>query len=345
MKIKVGINGMGRIGRLTLRAGMRHPDLQFVAVNATTDAATLAHLLKYDSTQGRWDADVTYDDEGLIIDGQHIRLISDRNPRNIPWGDLGVDIVLEATGQFTTREEARVHLDQGAKKVLITTAAKSDDLMIVYGVNHKLYDPDVHHVVSSSSCTSNCLAPIIAVLMETFGIVEGAMTTVHSFTSDQRSLDNPHKDLRRARGASQSIVPTTTGAAKAMAKIFPELKGKLNGISLRVPTPTVSIVDLTVTLSKPATVEALNEAFQQASMSDLQGILGVSDEPLVSIDYVGDAHSCVIDQLSTMVIGERTAKIFGWYDNEMGFAYRMVDLLSYIGKQSLILDEIGERSR
>ncbi|QZA33544.1 type I glyceraldehyde-3-phosphate dehydrogenase [Hydrogenibacillus sp. N12] len=331
MGAKVGISGMGRIGRLTLRAAWGDPAIDVVAVNATTDARTLAHLLKYDSVQGRWGAEIDVDGDDLVIDGRRIRVVSDRDPARLPWGDLGVDVVLEATGKFTTREAAAAHLTAGAKKVIITTAAKSDDLMIVYGVNHEQYDPARHHVISSSSCTTNCLAPIVAVLHERFGIVEGAMTTVHSFTNDQRSLDNPHKDLRRARAASQSIVPTTTGAARAIGKIFPELQGRLNGLAIRVPTPTVSLVDLVVTVERPATVEALNEAFAEAAAGRLRGILDLSEEPLVSADYIGNPHSCVIDALSTMVIGERTVKVLGWYDNEMGFAHRMADLLRYVG--------------
>ncbi|MBE3595419.1 MAG: type I glyceraldehyde-3-phosphate dehydrogenase [Hydrogenibacillus sp.] len=343
MTVKAGINGMGRIGRLTLRAAWNHPELEIVAVNATTDAKTLAHLLKYDSAQGRWPVDVIADGDDLFIDGRRIRVFSDRNPLNLPWGALGAEIVLEATGQFTTRDGAAMHLRAGAKKVIISTAAQSDDLMVVYGVNHDLYDPERHDVISSSSCTTNCLAPIVAVLHERFGIVEGAMTTVHSFTNDQRSLDNPHKDLRRARAASQSIVPTTTGAARAMGKIFPELNGKLNGISIRVPTPTVSIVDLVATLKTRVTPDDVNAAFEDASAGRLQKILDVSYEPLVSVDYIGDPHSCVIDGLSTMVVGERTVKVLGWYDNEMGFAHRMVDLLHYIGVRTKELDRVGDQ--
>ncbi|ADG07506.1 type I glyceraldehyde-3-phosphate dehydrogenase [Kyrpidia tusciae] len=344
MSIRVGISGMGRIGRLVLRALDSRPELDVVAVNATTDPATLAHLIKYDSVHGRFPGEVVADGDGIRLNGRWIRVVSDRDPLRLPWGELGVEIVLEATGKFTTREAAAAHLEAGARKVIITTAAKSDDLMVVYGVNHELYDPEKHHIISSSSCTTNCLAPIIAVLQDAFGIVEGAMTTVHSFTGDQRSLDNPHKDLRRARAASQSIVPTTTGAARAIGKIFPELAGRLNGVSIRVPTPNVSLVDLVATLQEPADVEMINHVFTEAARGRLRGILQVSFEPLVSSDYIGDAHSCVVDALSTMLIGERTVKILGWYDNEMGFAHRMVDLMEYVGLRNKVAYPVGDQT-
>lgn len=344
MSIRVGISGMGRIGRLVLRALDSRPELDVVAVNATTDPATLAHLIKYDSVHGRFPGEVVADGDGILLNGRWIRVVSDRDPLRLPWGELGVEIVLEATGKFTTREAAAAHLEAGARKVIITTAAKSDDLMVVYGVNHELYDPEKHHIISSSSCTTNCLAPIIAVLQDAFGIVEGAMTTVHSFTGDQRSLDNPHKDLRRARAASQSIVPTTTGAARAIGKIFPELAGRLNGVSIRVPTPNVSLVDLVATLREPADVEMINHVFAEAARGRLRGILQVSFEPLVSSDYIGDVHSCIVDALSTMLIGERTVKILGWYDNEMGFAHRMVDLMEYVGLRNKVAYPVGDQT-
>ncbi|OJF16723.1 MAG: type I glyceraldehyde-3-phosphate dehydrogenase, partial [Bacillaceae bacterium G1] len=306
---------------------------EVVAVNATTNAATLAHLLKYDTVHGRWSADVATDGDDLLINGRRIKVVSNRNPLHLPWGELGVDVVLEATGKFVDRDSAAQHLEAGAKKVIISTTGKSDDISIVYGVNHHLYDPDQHHVISGSSCTTNCLAPVAKVLHEKFGIVEGSMTTVHSFTGDQRSLDNPHKDLRRARSASQSIVPTTTGAARGIGRIIPELTGKLNGLAIRVPTPNVSLVDLVVTVEKEATVDEINEAFVMASQGEFKGILDVSFEPLVSSDYIGNPHSSIVDAMSTMVIGERTIKVLAWYDNEMGFAHRMGDLMQYVGNR------------
>lgn len=333
MTVRVGISGLGRIGRMTLRAAMANPEIEVVAINATTDAATLAHLLKYDSVQGKWAAEVAGSGNDLFIDGRRIEVLSKRIPLHLPWGELGVDVVLEATGKFTERNTAAQHLEAGAKKVIISTAAKSDDLTVVYGVNHHLYDPDQHDVISGASCTTNCLAPIALVLQEQFGIVEGSMTTVHSFTMDQRSLDNPHKDLRRARSATQSIVPTTTGAASALGKIIPSLAGKMNGLSIRVPTPDVSLVDVVVTLERETSTEELNEALQQAAATRLKGVLDVSFDPLVSVDYIGNPHSSIVDGLSTMVIGERTAKILAWYDNEMGFAHRMVDLMHYVGSR------------
>lgn len=333
MAVRVGISGLGRIGRTVLRAVMDYPDVEVVAVNATTDAATLAHLLKYDSVHGRWSADVEVNENKIYINNRPIRVLSDRNPLNLPWGELDVDVVLEATGKFVTRDAAAQHLRAGAKKVVISTAAKSDDVMIVYGVNHHQYDPEQHHVISSASCTTNCLAPIVLVLHEQFGIVEGSMTTVHSFTNDQRSLDNPHKDWRRARGASQSIVPTTTGAARALGKIIPSLNGKLNGLAIRVPTPNVSLVDLVVTLESEQTPESINKTLLEAAEGKLKGILDVSYEPLVSVDYIGNPHSSIVDALSTITIGERTAKVLAWYDNEMGFAHRMVDLMYHVGSR------------
>lgn len=331
MAVRVGISGLGRIGRMTLRAAMANPEVEVVAVNSTTDAATLAHLLKYDSVQGKWGAEVTASGNDLFIDGRRIEVVSKRIPLHLPWGELGVDVVLEATGKFTERNTAAQHLEAGAKKVIISTAAKSDDLTVVYGVNHQLYDPELHDVISGASCTTNCLAPIALILQEQFGIVEGSMTTVHSFTGDQKTLDNPHKDLRRARSATQSIVPTTTGAARALGKIIPTLAGKMNGLSIRVPTPDVSIVDVVVTLERAASVEEINEALKVAAQTKLKGVLDINFDPLVSIDYIGNSHSSIVDGLSTMVIGERTAKILAWYDNEMGFAHRMVDLMHYVG--------------
>lgn len=318
---------------MTLRAAMANPDVEVVAINSTTDAATLAHLLKYDSVQGKWAAEVAASGNDLFIDGRRIEMVSKRIPLHLPWGELGVDVVLEATGKFVERNTAAQHLEAGAKKVIISTAAKSDDLMVVYGVNHNLYDPEQHDVISGASCTTNCLAPVASVLQEQFGIVEGSMTTVHSFTGDQKSLDNPHKDWRRARGATQSIVPTTTGAATALGKIIPALAGKMNGLSIRVPTPDVSLVDMVVTLERETSAEEINEALKAAAETRLKGILDVNFDPLVSVDYIGNTHSSIVDGMSTMVIGKRTAKVLAWYDNEMGFANRMVDLMHYVGSR------------
>ncbi|MCF8566507.1 type I glyceraldehyde-3-phosphate dehydrogenase [Alicyclobacillus tolerans] len=333
MTVRVGISGLGRIGRLTLRAAMANPDVEVVALNSTTDAQTLAHLLKYDSVHGKWRADVTARGNDLFIDGRRIEVVSKRIPLHLPWEELGVDVVLEATGKFVERNTAAQHLEAGAKKVVISTAAKTDDLTIVYGVNHHLYDPELHHVISGASCTTNCLAPIAAVLHEKFGILEGSMTTVHSFTGDQKSLDNPHKDLRRARSATQSIVPTTTGAARAIGRIIPSLAGRLNGLSIRVPTPDVSLVDLVVTMENEASVEEIHAAFELAAQTHLRGIMDVSYDPLVSMDYIGNSHSSIVDALSTMVIGKRTVKVLAWYDNEVGYATRMVDLMHYVGSR------------
>jgi glyceraldehyde 3-phosphate dehydrogenase len=318
---------------MALRAAMSNPEVEVVAINTTTDAATLAHLLKYDSVQGKWSADVVAHGKDLFIDGRRVKVVSERIPLHLPWEELGVDVVLEATGKFVERSAAAQHLEAGAKKVIISTAAKSDDLTVVYGVNHHLYDPEQHHVISGASRTTNCLAPIALVLQEQFGIVEGSMTTVHSFTGDQRALDNPHKDLRRARSATQSIVPTTTGAARVIGKIIPSLAGRLNGLSIRVPTPNVSLVDFVVTLESEVAVDEIHEELIMAAQSNLKGILDVSFEPLVSIDYVGNSHSSIVDGLSTMVIGKRTVKILSWYDNEMGFSHRMVDLMHYVGSR------------
>lgn len=333
MVTKIGINGFGRIGRMCLRASLDNPAVEVVAINGTSHPQALAHLLKYDSVHGRLHNHIETTDQEMIIDGHPIRILSDRNPANLPWGDLGVDIVLESTGKFRTGEECQIHLQNGAKKVIITAPAKNEDMTIVLGVNEKNYDPQKHHVISNASCTTNCLAPIAKVINDHFGINSGAMTTVHAFTTDQRSLDNSHKDLRRARGFTQSIIPTSTGAAKSVGLVIPELAGKLNGYSVRVPVANVSLVDLVVNLEKKVTVAEINRVLKEAAAGPLQNILAYSEEPLVSIDFLGDNNSAIVDSLSTMVIGDHLAKIFAWYDNERGYSCRTVDLAIYIDQK------------
>lgn len=331
MTTKIGINGFGRIGRLVLRCAVQDPDVEVVAVNSTSNPEDSARLFTYDSTHGRYPGEVSFDDNGLIIDGKHIRLFSDRDPKNLPWGDAGVDIVIDSTGQFKTIDAASVHLAQGAKKVVIT-APSSDAQMIVMGVNEEAYDPS-QPVVSNASCTTNCLAPITKVIFDNFTILSGAVTTVHSFTNDQKNLDNRHKDPRRARGCTQSIIPTTTGAAKAMGKVIPELNGKMNGFALRVPTPNVSLTDVVFQLEESPSVEDVNALLKEAADGPMKGILGFSDQPLVSIDYNGDNRSSIVDGLSTMKIGDNLIKIIAWYDNEWGYSSRCVDLAKFIANQ------------
>ncbi|HEY8679244.1 MAG TPA: type I glyceraldehyde-3-phosphate dehydrogenase [Candidatus Dormibacteraeota bacterium] len=332
MPVKVGINGFGRIGRNVFRAAQGRPDLQIVAVNDITDPPTLAHLLKYDSILGNYAGTVTADGDHLEVDGRRIKVFAERDPANLPWKDFGVDIVIESTGLFTDATRAKVHIERGgAKKVIISAPAKNEDLTIVLGVNGDRYDPKQHHVVSNASCTTNCLAPVAKVLHESFGIEAGLMTTVHSYTSDQRLLDAPHKDLRRARAATLSLIPTSTGAASAMSLVMPELKGRLNGMSLRAPTPDVSIVDLTAMFRDPVSVETINEALREAAASDLKGILAVTDEQLVSSDFRGNPHSSIVDAELTMVVGNRSGKVFAWYDNEWGYSCRVVDLAVFMG--------------
>jgi glyceraldehyde 3-phosphate dehydrogenase len=330
MSIKVGINGFGRIGRMAFRSGFQHKDIEFVAINDLTDTATLTHLLKYDSSQGRLNADVSSSNNSIIVNGKEIRVYSEKDPSKIPWGDVGAQFVLESTGLFTDRAKAAAHLEAGAKKVIISAPAKGPDLTVVMGVNNQEYDPQKHHIISNASCTTNCLAPVCKVLLDNFGIEKGLMTTTHAYTGDQRLLDFPHKDLRRARAAALSMIPTTTGAAKAVALVLPQLEGKLNGIAVRVPTPNVSLVDLTAQLSRPATVVEINKAMKEAAETYLKGILAYSEEPLVSIDYNGTTVSSTVDALSTMVVGDM-AKVFAWYDNEFGYATRMIDLVAYMG--------------
>ena len=332
--MRIAINGFGRIGRQVFRIAHIRPELEIVAINDLADPKALAHLLKYDSNYGRLDANVQLLDDGFAVDGKKVKVIAERDPAKLPWADLGIDVVVECTGLFKERKTAGKHIEAGAKKVLISAPAKDEDLTIVLGCNEDKYDHANHHIISNASCTTNALGPMAKVLHEEFGIVKGLMNTIHAFTNDQRILDVVHSDLRRARTASQSIIPTTTGAAKAIGLVLPELKGKLNGFALRVPTTTVSIVDLTVELSKPVTNELLNDAFRKAANGKLKGILGVSDEPLVSIDYLGDTRSSIIDLELTMVVGENMAKVCTWYDNEWGYSCRMVDVLSMIAAKA-----------
>jgi glyceraldehyde 3-phosphate dehydrogenase len=332
MPVKVGINGFGRIGRNVYRAALGRRDLEIVAVNDITDPGTLAHLLKYDSILGNFDGDVDADGDHLKVDGARVKVFAEKDPGDLPWRDLGIDIVIESTGLFTDATKARVHIDKGgAKKVIISAPAKNEDITVVLGVNGDRYDPRQHHVVSNASCTTNCLAPVAKVLHDSFGIEVGLMTTVHSYTSDQRLLDAPHKDLRRARAAALSVIPTSTGAATAMSLVMPELKGKFHGISLRVPTPNVSLVDLAVMTRDPVSADTINEALREAAASDLKGILAVTDEELVSSDFKGNPYSSIVDAPLTMVIGDRHGKVFAWYDNEWGYSCRVVDLTVFMG--------------
>ena len=332
---KVGINGFGRIGREVFRVAFTNPDVEVVAVNDLTDAETLAHLLKYDSVHGTFPYEVTVDGDCIVVDGKKVQVLAQTDPAKLPWGELGVEIVVESTGRFTDGPKAAAHIEAGAKKVIISAPAKQEDITIVMGVNEDKYDPANHHIISNASCTTNCLAPFTKVLMEKFGIESGLMTTVHSYTNDQRILDLPHKDLRRARVAACSIIPTTTGAAKAVALVLPELKGKLNGFAMRVPTPNVSITDLTVLLQKDTTAEEINAALKEAAEGKLKGILGYNELPLVSRDYNGCPLSSIVDGLSTMMVGPRMAKVVSWYDNEWGYSNRVVDLACYIAAKGL----------
>src|SRR5437762_9377996 len=332
MAVRVGINGFGRIGRNVLRAATmaKQTDVEFVGVNDITDTKTLAHLLKYDSVHGRFPGTVEAKGDALVVNGRPIRVSAIKEPEKLPWKDLGVELVLESTGRFTDRDGAAKHLTAGAKKVVISAPAKGEDITIVMGVNHEKYDPARHNIISNASCTTNCLVPVVKVVIDSFGFKHGFMTTVHSYTNDQQILDLPHKDLRRARAAALSIIPTTTGAAKATGLVLPEVKGKIDGISLRVPTPDVSIVELTAQIEKQTTIEDVNAAFKQAARSSLKGILDVSDEPLVSTDYIGSFYSSVVDALSTNVIDGTFLHVSSWYDNEMGYSARCVDLLAYL---------------
>ncbi|MET3576723.1 type I glyceraldehyde-3-phosphate dehydrogenase [Bhargavaea ullalensis] len=330
MAMKVAINGFGRIGRVVFRQAWDNPELDIVAVNDLTDSAMLAHLLKYDSVHGTFGPEVTHDEESIIVDGKKIRVFAEKDPAALPWGDLGIDVVLESTGVFRSKEKAGLHLEAGAKKVLLSAPGKGDIKTLVMGINENDYDPQADDVVSNASCTTNCLAPIAKVLQEKFGIRKGLMTTIHSYTNDQRILDLPHEDYRRARAAAQSMIPTTTGAATAVTKVLPALKGKLDGMAVRVPTPNVSLVDLTAELDGPATVEEVNAALKEAAEGDLKGLLFVSDLPLVSRDYNGSTASSTVDALSTMSIGDNLVKVISWYDNESGYSARCIDLMLHM---------------
>ena len=335
MAIRVAINGFGRIGRNVLRSAKQsgRTDIDFVAVNDLTDAKTLAHLLAYDSVHRRYPGSVAAADQGLVVDGDEIRVFSERDPAKLPWADLGVDVVVESTGYFTERDAAAKHLTAGARKVIISAPAKKEDITIVLGVNEASYDPDKHDVISNASCTTNCLAPVVKVLADAFGVRHGLMTTIHSYTNDQALLDVPHKDLRRARAAAMSMIPTTTGAAKATALVLPAMKGRIDGMAIRVPTPDVSIVDFVATVERDTTRDEVNAAFEAAANGPMSGILGVSNEPLVSVDYTGDPRSSVVDAASTSVMDGRMVKVLAWYDNEWGYSSRVVDLVSYVGER------------
>jgi glyceraldehyde 3-phosphate dehydrogenase len=335
MAIRVGINGFGRIGRQVLRAAKQAgiTDLDFVAVNDLTDTKTLAHLFKYDSVHREYRGTVKAGDGAITVDGDEIKILAEKDPTKLPWADLGVDVVLESTGRFTDSEKAKAHIAGGAKKVIISAPAKGEDITIVMGVNDAKYDPKAHHIISNASCTTNCLVPMVKVVRDNFGFVRGSMVTIHSYTNDQNILDLPHKDIRRARAAAMSIIPTTTGAAKATSLVIPELKGKIDGIAVRVPTPDVSFTDLAVVVDKAVSVADVNAAFRKAAEGELKGILQYTEEELVSSDYIGNPHSCILDAKSTNVVDGTLLKVSGWYDNEWGYASRCVDLLQFVGKQ------------
>jgi glyceraldehyde 3-phosphate dehydrogenase len=332
MSVKAAINGFGRIGRLVLRAGLNKKDVEFVAINDLTDPKTLAHLLKYDSVHGTLQADVQSTPHSIIVDGREIKTFSSRDPETLPWHDLGVDVVLESTGKFTDRDGAQKHLKAGAKKVVISAPAKSPDVTVVFGVNAQDYDRSKHSIISMGSCTTNCLAPIVKILHEEFGVEYGLMTTIHAFTNDQVVLDEPHKDLRRARASALSMIPTTTGAARAIAEVMPEMKGKLDGLAIRVPTPNVSLVDFVATLSRETNKQEVNAKLKEYAAQAMKGILMCSEEELVSKDFSGNPHSSIVDLPNTTVIGGHMVKILSWYDNEWGFSNRMLELLSFIMK-------------
>ena len=335
MTVKVGINGFGRIGRNVFRAALKNSNVEIVAINDLTDANMLAHLLKYDSVHGTLAEEVTVDGEYLVVGGHKVKVIAERDPAQLGWGDLGVEVVVESTGRFTKREDAAKHLEAGAKKVIISAPASNEDITIVMGVNEDKYDANNHHVLSNASCTTNCLAPFAKVLNDTFGIKRGMMTTVHSYTNDQQILDLPHKDYRRARAAAENMIPTSTGAAKAVSLVLPELKGKLNGMAMRVPTPNVSVVDLVAELEKDVTAEEVNAALKAAAEGPLKGILAYTELPLVSRDFNGSIASSTIDALSTMVLEGNMVKVLSWYDNEVGYSNRVVDLVDYIASKGL----------
>ncbi|OMP67476.1 glyceraldehyde-3-phosphate dehydrogenase [Domibacillus epiphyticus] len=332
-KAKVAINGFGRIGRMVFRKAILDDELDIIAVNASYPAETLAHLLKYDTNHGKFEGDVQSEEGALIINGKRVQLLSSRNPLELPWGELGIDIVIEATGKFNAREKAALHLEAGAKKVVLTAPGKNEDVTIVMGVNEEALDVEHHDVISNASCTTNCLAPVAKVLEDKFGIENGLMTTVHAYTNDQKNIDNPHKDLRRARACGQSIIPTSTGAAKALSLVLPQLKGKLHGMALRVPTSNVSLVDLVVDVKRPVTAKEVNAAFIDASENELKGILDFTTEPLVSVDFNTNPHSSTVDGLTTIVMDGTKVKVLAWYDNEWGYSCRVVDLVHFVADE------------
>ncbi len=340
MKIRIAINGFGRIGRMVFRKAILDPSFEVVAINASYPAKTLAHLVKYDSVHGIFNEEVEAVDEGIRVNGHLVRLVSNRDPKQLPWKELNIDVVVEATGKFRDREGAGLHLQAGAKKVVITAPGKDVDATIVMGVNEEIYQAENHHIISNASCTTNCLAPVVKVIHEKFGIKHGLMTTVHAYTNDQKNLDNPHKDLRRARACAQSIIPTKTGAAKAIGIVMPELEGKLNGMALRVPTPNVSVVDLVVDLDTNVTAEEVNEALRQAAETSMKGYIHYCEEPLVSTDFNGSSYSSIVDALSTMSIGDNQVKVLIWYDNEWGYSCRVLDLVKLVG--SALIEKQGE---
>jgi glyceraldehyde 3-phosphate dehydrogenase len=336
MTVSIAINGFGRIGRMVFRQAVLMDDVTIVAVNASYPAETLAHLIKYDTNHGTFSGDVKAEENALVINGKRIQLVSERDPLNLPWQEMGVDIVIEATGKFNARDKAALHLEAGAKKVILTAPGKNEDITIVMGVNDDKLDVEKHDIISNASCTTNCLAPVAKVLNDAFGIENGLMTTVHAYTNDQKNLDNPHKDLRRARACAQSIIPTSTGAAKALSLVLPELEGKLHGLALRVPTPNVSLVDLVVDVQQDVTVEDVNRAFAEASEGALAGILDITMEPLVSIDFNTNPKSAIVDGLTTIVMGDRKVKVLAWYDNEWGYSARVVDLLKKVANSMAV---------
>lgn len=330
MSVKIAINGFGRVGRLVFRAAWENPDIEIVAINGRSGVVPYAHLLKYDSVHGIWPHEVTHDDERIYVDGTSLLCLNKLDPSELPWRDLGIDIVIEASGKFNDATKAIAHIDAGAKKVILTAPGKNEDITIVMGINQDQYDPQKHHIISNASCTTNGLAPVVKVLNKTFGVEKGIMTTIHAYTNDQKIIDNAHKDLRRARAGAMSMIPTTTGAARAIALVMPEMKGKLNGFAVRVPTANVSMIDLTVELSKAANAEEINMALKEAAEGPFKGLLGYCDLPLVSIDFNGNPHSSTVDALSTIVVGNNMAKVIAWYDNEWGYSSRVVDLLYFV---------------
>lgn len=335
MNARIAINGFGRIGRMVFRKAILDEGLDIIAINASYPATTLAHLLKYDTIHGKFDGEIEVEDDALVVNGRRVQLINNRDPKQLPWKELNIDIVVEATGKFNDREKAALHLEAGAKRVILSAPGKNEDVTIVMGVNQEALDIEKHFVISNASCTTNCLGPVAKVLNDKFGIDNGLMTTVHSYTNDQNNIDNPHKDLRRARACGASIIPTTTGAAKALSLVLPELKGKLHGMALRVPTPDVSLVDLVVDLKRDVTAEEINDAFIEAAGNEFNGIIEYTDEPLVSVDFTTNPHSAIIDGLSTMVINNKKVKVLAWYDNEWGYSNRVVDLVKLVASKLL----------